>query len=263
MMRHPAVLFVALLCWGFLFSAAASPASAEAAGSAFVRGERPLLIERIRPERPHWDNHYGGDRRRPAWDQRRDRRHHARPPYGYAPPPPPRRITARPTATASPPGCPAIPSAMIRAIPGPIIPSAMIRAVARPGMIRPIRTIRTTMTVTMTAADRAATAAAGFERAEAAGRPPCGKGGARIPLFCCPGDECARLVAHPESGDAGEDREGQRSARSAARAATTAASAGRKGREGASDGRIQRRLWPSRLRGSPSKAVTWKKCRRT
>ena len=46
-------------------------------------------------------------------------------------------------------------------------------------------------------------------------------------------------------------------------AATMAASAGRKGRVDASSGSIQRRVCPSRLEGCPSKAVTWKKCRRT
>ena len=40
-------------------------------------GVRSQLVERRRPERPHWDNRYHGDRRRP------------RPPYHYAPPPPP------------------------------------------------------------------------------------------------------------------------------------------------------------------------------
>lgn len=108
MMRHPAILLVALLCCG-LFPAAAAPVSAETTDSAAVRGERPLLVERIRPERPHWDNHYGGDRRRPAWNHRRDHRRHARPPYGYAPPPPPPPYYGAPYGYGRPPQMPGYP----------------------------------------------------------------------------------------------------------------------------------------------------------
>lgn len=87
-MRHMGLLLVALLCCGGLHHSEARASAADMARPIPSSGERPLLVERIRPERPHWDNHYGGDRRRPYWNHRRDYRRHPRPPYGYAPPPP-------------------------------------------------------------------------------------------------------------------------------------------------------------------------------
>ena len=50
---------------------------------------------------------------------------------------------------------------------------------------------------------------------------------------------------------------------SARNCSSTPASAGRKPSSGASAGVTQRRFWPSAGQGSPLKAVTWKKCRRT
>ena len=50
---------------------------------------------------------------------------------------------------------------------------------------------------------------------------------------------------------------------SARNCSSTPASAGRKPSSGASVGVTQRRFWPSAGQGSPLKAVTWKKCRRT
>lgn len=77
-MNHLGKLLAALLLVGGLFATAAeaSPASLSYwAGPA--TGDRPLLVERHRPERPHWDNRYRGDRRRP------------RPPHQYGTPPRP------------------------------------------------------------------------------------------------------------------------------------------------------------------------------
>ena len=77
-MNHLGKLLAALLLAGGLSGGAVQAApSSHALPAGPADDERPQLVERRRPERPHWDNRYHGDRRRP------------RPPYHYAPPPPP------------------------------------------------------------------------------------------------------------------------------------------------------------------------------
>ena len=77
-MKYLGKLFAALLLAGGLSGGAvqASP-SCPPLPEEQADEPRPQLVERRRPERPHWDNRYHGDRRR------------HRPPYHYAPPPPP------------------------------------------------------------------------------------------------------------------------------------------------------------------------------
>lgn len=77
-MNHLGKLLAALLLAGGLSGGAvqASPADLLPLPDR-EDSHRPLLVERMRPERPHWNNRYHGDRRRP------------RPPYSYGPPPPP------------------------------------------------------------------------------------------------------------------------------------------------------------------------------
>lgn len=77
-MKYLGKLFAALLLAGGLSGGAvqASP-SCPPLPEEEADEPRPQLVERRRPERPHWDNRYHGDRRR------------HRPPYHYAPPPPP------------------------------------------------------------------------------------------------------------------------------------------------------------------------------
>lgn len=77
-MNHLGKLLAALLLAGSLSGGAvqASPADRTLTPEQTENG-RLLLVERHRPDRPHWDNRYRGDRRRP------------RPPYQYGTPPPP------------------------------------------------------------------------------------------------------------------------------------------------------------------------------
>lgn len=77
-MNHLGKLLAALLLAGGLSCGAVQASPADLSRTPGQTGDdRPLLVERQRPERPHWDNRYRGDRRRP------------RPPYQYGTPPPP------------------------------------------------------------------------------------------------------------------------------------------------------------------------------
>lgn len=71
-------LLAVLLLVGGLFGASAQASPHKLALTpAQADDDSPQLVERRRPGRPHWNNRYHGDRRRP------------RPPYQYGTPPPP------------------------------------------------------------------------------------------------------------------------------------------------------------------------------
>ena len=104
-MLHPGKLLAGLLLCGGLSGLTAQAAPVREAILCPDGEARPLLVERTRPERPHWDNRYGGDRRRPYWDRPEDRRRPVRPPYAQ----PPQRPYPGPYGYQPPPSMPGYP----------------------------------------------------------------------------------------------------------------------------------------------------------